>query len=482
MSFRQYTHCVPPKSHLKMNQYVQVALQALAAGVIGGLLLAAVGRPDCWPHAALITAIMGVLAYCHWWLGDRLVCLGGDVRAVGMLVSVSTPDEKQFFTSSFPFIDPDAFDTDYSINLLPFPAKEGVTKAQLDPKQPSEFLAIENQATKDVGLPFTGEQAANAANGVVSEVLHAEFEGGGVADLLLGTQIALGLAVVALIVCLGVPPPWGTIISWALFLLALLAMFIGGGVGLHDGGSPEDVGVKDLIINDNATGTSADILAVTGTWVYDAGHNNQDKGWNEIHPIKECQKLGSWNIKNNTWPLGLGEAIGDWGAKLDERDSPVVTDNQQGPEHEWVCHPGLDGCTPADGLIYGTIRWSDAELQLKGGADVFTISAFGPPPPTEPGGIDIDTPGPLLAGGAIAGSPQLGGGTWSISYAIPHAPLDTPLKVMVSTDSEAWVMKLPDAASVVAHQVAGDSPLTLGAGGWNVQGIDFALSTMSLVK
>jgi hypothetical protein len=79
------------------------------AGGIGALFVAAAGMPWCLLIVAEITAVMWLLAYCHWWVDDRLICLGGNKLAIGMLISVESPEEKSGF---------DALDTDYSINLL----------------------------------------------------------------------------------------------------------------------------------------------------------------------------------------------------------------------------------------------------------------------------------------------------------------------------------------------------------------------------
>lgn len=479
MAYIQYTHCRAPKDHLQLNQYVSAALQGALGGGIALLLLAATGRIDCWPYAALVSAIFFLLGYCHWWLDDRLLCLGGDKRAVGMLISYTRPEDKHFFKGSFPFIDPDAFDTDYSLNLLPYDAPEGVTQKPVDPKKPSldpakpyQDLAIEKDVTKNEGLPFTGETGTNPANNVESAVLHAEFEGGGVADLLLATQIALALAVAALIVCMAVPPPWGSIIAALLAILAILAMLIGGGAGLYDGGSPSDVGLGELHTNDPATKIGADILGVEGTWVYDAGHNNQDKGWNEIHPIKTCQKLDTWGPTG--WPATLGPAIADWNVKLDDRGSPLTTDNQQDPSQQWVIYPRIDGCTPAEGVISGTIRWSDQDAAFKPGAELFTVTAVGPSAPPGPGEI-FGASGPTLATGAVIAEPTQTGQTWGISYGILHVPFGT-VSVSIALQAGAWTTKSPGSASIVVAQVSGTSPFVLNAENWQAAGIDFELS------
>lgn len=487
MDYVQYTHCRQPKDHLQLNQYVSAALQGALGAGIAMLLLVAAGRIDCWPYAALVGAIFFLLGYCYWWLDDRLLCLGGDRRAVGMLISYTRPEDKHFFGGSFPFIDPDAFDTDYSLNLLPYDAAEGVqqtnvdpTKA-LDPLKPYQDLAIEKEVTKKEGLPFTGETGTNDANKITSAALHAEFEGGGVADLLLATQIALGLATAALIVCLGVPPPWGTIIAALLALLAILAMLIGGGIGLNDGASPSDVGMGELHLNDKSTKIGADILGVEGTWVYDAGHNNKDKGWNEIHPIKSCQKLDTWGAGG--WPATLDQKITDWNAKVDDKSSPLTTGNQEDPAHQWTLYPLIDGCTPTDGLICGTIRWPDELLHFNPEAVLFTIAALGPDSPPFPGQI-LGSPGPLLATGSVVGPPRQIGTRWAVTYGILHVPFGGAT-VVISCNEGAWTIKPLGFKSIVvtpiSNYVSGNAPLILSAENWQITGIDFELSVEKMI-
>ena len=99
MAYKQYTKCVQPADHSGL-------LPGMLAAAITGLALLIVGVG--W-GAIGIGACMALLAYCRWWLYDRLVCLGGDRCAVGLLVATHPPSEKSGF---------DAFDTDYSIDLL----------------------------------------------------------------------------------------------------------------------------------------------------------------------------------------------------------------------------------------------------------------------------------------------------------------------------------------------------------------------------
>lgn len=340
MAYNQYTTCVQAKDHSSMNQYVQATIQALIAGVIGALFVAAAGLPWCLLIVAEITAIMWILGYCHWWLEDRLVCLGGDRVAIGMLVSVEPPGEKTGF---------DALDTNYSINLLLARNPPGVDQATAEASVPYGELIKEHTSTHDAGLPFTGEKATDKSTGKESAILHAEFEGAGIPDLLLGSQIALGLAVTALIVCLAIPGPIGAIIAAILAILAFLAALFGGLAGLSDKGSPEDVNpsLGDLHTNDKACPKCADLLIVMGRWVYDAGHNNEGKGWNEIHAIKFCERIGKWDGDwPADWPANLKDLEEQWTQAIGKASSPLTVAQQQQPENQWQVHPLIDGCEP----------------------------------------------------------------------------------------------------------------------------------------
>ena len=334
MAYKQYTTCVQPGSHVKMNQYVQIVIQGLLAAGIAALFVAAAGEPWCLLIALEIGAIMSTIGYCHWWLDDRLICLDGDQVAIGMLVSVEPPWKKTGF---------DAIDTDYSINLLLAPNPSGVKQAAAETSTPYGFLMKENDATKNIGLPFTGTVAKDEDTGKDCAVFHGEFEGAGVADTLLGAQIALALAVTALILCLA--GPWGAVAAAVLALLALLAALLGLGVGLGDTGSPTDVNPSLSSLHATDGPEAADLIAMQGRWVYDAGHNNEGKGWNEIHPIKLCTKVGSWE---GDWPEDVDGWIKIWERALHDAGAPGTVANQQQPQNHWDVHPLIDGCRPDD--------------------------------------------------------------------------------------------------------------------------------------
>jgi len=95
--YPSYTKCVEAADYNTQNQHVQRFLAALLGGGIAAAVVAALG-PDFWCYALAteVGAIAGGLAYCNWWLNDRLVCLPMDVTqstgppvdvcAVGMFV------------------------------------------------------------------------------------------------------------------------------------------------------------------------------------------------------------------------------------------------------------------------------------------------------------------------------------------------------------------------------------------------------------
>jgi hypothetical protein len=340
MAYKQYTICTSASDHVEMNQYIQATLWSLIPGGLISLLLIVSGMPWCILLALLMGAAAWVIAYCHWWLHDRLICLGGkddDRIAIGMLVAVNPPNEKTGF---------DAIDTDYSVNLLLMPNLPTDTRQAIETSSPYGHLVKEQDSTKAEGLPFTSFPAVDTETGIESTVLHAEFEGGGVDDMLLGAQVGFFIAGAALIVCMAVPFPLGAVLAAILAALALLAMLLGLLLGLKDPGSPTDVdpSLGDLHKND-ASGTGADILVVSGTWVYDSGHNNQGEGWNEIHPVKHCQIAGTWEGK---WPDDPKAFQDEWEDKIAEAKSPLTIADQKRPQSQWQAHPLVDGCGPED--------------------------------------------------------------------------------------------------------------------------------------
>src|SRR5262249_45975518 len=156
------------------------------------------------------------------WLYDRLICLGGDKCAVGFVLSVETPDEKSGF---------DSFDTDYSLNLVLPPTLVGASQWDVENSTPlgnlvKETADVANYYFAGYHLPFTGNLITKFSNGdpyggqFTTACLHAEFEGGGVYDLLQSCYTALALATAAAVAC-AIP-----VVGWVACLILSVAAVV----------------------------------------------------------------------------------------------------------------------------------------------------------------------------------------------------------------------------------------------------------------
>lgn len=344
MAFKQFTRCIAPADYNPNRVAVILGYSALAASVAFGMVMLS-GAFYCRWIIAEIALMAGVLGYCENWLYGRLICLGGDVDCIGVIVSVSPPSPDFIFSSAPDKILDLDWDTDFSINLLlqncPFDIKQAV--AEQTP--PFGHLIAPQPAITAIGKATAGHPAFDEASGTTSAALHAEFEGAGNDTLRKGAEAGLGLAIAALLACIALPFPAGLILA----VLAAMALFLGATAGNNDFGSPSDVDVGELHTNtvDPETGQAvgADVLFVQGTWVYDSLH----EGWNEIHPIKVCTKIGCW--KGDWTDFTCGEEGGpppDIILRLRRgfqvAQAEVTLENQKLPENQWQVHPDLDGC------------------------------------------------------------------------------------------------------------------------------------------
>ena len=343
-NYRQYTTCCAPPQWQSLANYMIGATTALLAVAVATILVAG----WCALFYLGVAAAAEAVAACTWWLHIRLVCLGGDRSAVGMLVATEPPIGKGGYFGEL--------DTDYSINLLLYPNLPGVTQADAEISSPYGELIRDQQGIIDnVGF-FRGETAAELAppgkTGRTSAVLHAEFEGAGVYDFFLGVSISLALYIAAIIACAAIPPPWGVLVAGLLALLALLAWFLSHGLGKNDKGAPGDVqgAPSELHTNDPNTSVGADLLYIQGTWVFDSFH----EGWNEIHPIKKCTSIGKWD---GAWPTDVPAIAGKLDAGFADARDPATIADQGRPTNRWEIHPLIDGCgdyppvEPGDGPI-----------------------------------------------------------------------------------------------------------------------------------
>lgn len=329
MAFKQYTSCIEPHEYITTNHLLVATGQASLVAGSAFAAIATTGAWHCWWIAAEIFAIAWVVAYCRLFLYERLICLGGDRDAIGAVISVSGTTLR-----GLP-------DNDFSVNLLLQNNEFGADRATVIESTPFGFLVDEQPKIANAGLPTSGHSSEDKhGTQKFSEDLHAEFEGGGAYYLYLGATVALFAAFAALAVCL-IPFPGAQIIALALALLALLAILVGGIVGLLSGGSASDANpnlgeVQTNNESNNGAGAGADILFVSGSWVYDPWHT----GWNEIHPVKVCMRVGKWDGDWDTPP----DIILRVRTQLDVAATDATIAAQQRPENQWAVHPALDSC------------------------------------------------------------------------------------------------------------------------------------------
>lgn len=350
MAFKQYTKCIAAADWNPNRVAVILGYGALAGSTALGIV-ALSGRWDCWPLVPQIAAIAMVVGYCENWLYARLICLGGDVDCIGVIVSISPPSPDLIFSSGSNVFDLD-WDTDYSINLLlqntPFGTLQSPAATMppfAEQIAPYGNLIAAQPGVTAIGRETPGHTAFDEATGATSAILHAEFEGAGNYTLLQGADAALGLAIAALFACILLPFPISLIVA----LLSLLVLILGALLANNDFGSPSDVDVPELHTNTDANGglgAGADVLYVQGTWVYDTLH----EGWNEIHPIKIAMKVGCWKgdwsdtaceDQNTTTPPDIILRVRK-GFQVAQAEETIA--NQARPEHQWRLHPDLDGC------------------------------------------------------------------------------------------------------------------------------------------
>ncbi|MEU2042714.1 hypothetical protein [Nocardia niwae] len=344
LSYRQYTECVEPGDYRGAPIAVAVAVGfffGLTAFVVGALVTGAVGVL-LFISSGGITLVTGLLSFVHWWLYGRLICLGSDKCVIGMIISVEPPSEKSGF---------DRLDSDYSINLLLPPSLPGDLQEDVIANGVSGPLIAEQSQTSLRSLSFDGYWSRTCDEDVCGKskcprtaALHCEFEGAGMYIFYQWLKVLLALLIAAGIASTFCLVP---VIGWIACLIAQIALWVSLPVllagfihGALDEASPSDVDPNLGELHQNGCdGKGADLVVVTGTWVYDALHD----GWNEIHPIKRCHKISNipWD---GTWPFDPQMTQDQWCAAITAAGSPLTVENQQKPHHQWTVHPLVDGC------------------------------------------------------------------------------------------------------------------------------------------
>jgi hypothetical protein len=316
------------------KQYTKCCAPADYSGWLGGVAIATiVGIALAFVAGAAVlapTALADLVLFCEWWLYRRLICLDGRQCALGMVVTVEPVEKKGGF---------ERLDTDFSINLLLAPHTIYTDRATIEADGRQGFLIAERAATRDIGLRTPGYTAKQWANYPDTPVLHGEFEGGGIYDLYQAAKIALVVATVGAVVC--AIPFFGWVVCSILLVAAAVIAIVGLVIALNDKGSPSDANAELTEIHTNdATGRGADVLVIRGDWVYDSLH----EGWNEIHPILQAQRVGTWG---GGWSsFGSPEA---WCRALVDADAPETKREGLKAENQWELHPVVDGCRPEGG-------------------------------------------------------------------------------------------------------------------------------------
>ena len=333
MAFKQYTKCIAPENFSAANIGLTPAVWGASAAIVGVAFALAAGKPWCLLAVVPLTVFAGIVGFCRWWLDERLICLGGDRSAAGMLISIESPHDKSGLG---------AFDTDYSINLLLFENSIGVSQEDASASSPYGLLIDHQTQIDDIGLETPGYASRTNADEDQSAVLHAEFEGAGMQRMLEGAEISLWLSFAAFALCVVLPEPWGAIFSIVIILLALLLFLFKSILGLDETGDPANVNpdLRDPTLTVNSEerdGLGASLVYIVGAWVYDSMHG----GWNEIHPIKVAMELGKWD---GVWPADFADRVANAEEGINDALKPDTIERQKEPMYSWVLHPLLDGC------------------------------------------------------------------------------------------------------------------------------------------
>ena len=109
------TRCVAPNKR-DSNPGEAPAIKQAAIYIVIGLILAGLVSWPLGSFLALGFFLGGVDSFIDWWLNRRLLCLGGERCAIGIVWSLEPPGEKEGL---------EMFDNDFSLNLLLSPANPG---------------------------------------------------------------------------------------------------------------------------------------------------------------------------------------------------------------------------------------------------------------------------------------------------------------------------------------------------------------------
>jgi hypothetical protein len=334
MSVKRYTSCVAPSDYTDLSftaiGFRNVFLLILSGGFIAWIAVVILGGPLIAYAIALFTS---AVIYLDWWLHGRLICLGLDQCLVGIVTGLGPADPVE-----------KGGDNDFSMNVLlaPGPINYAEPKSKYWNTLPQGHLVAEHPDILAIGRAYVQDDGHKK----YMMSIHSEFEGDGIATLLLWAKVILAL----LIASLFVPP----VIKAILLLLAIFLTLVNildvltSPPGLQGAGDPRDV---DPLLSLS----KGDIVAVKGSWVYDSLHH----GWNEIHPVTACEVRAHIPLPDleialdpPPWPPEFDSEpkvtafLNEWCFAIQQADDAEDGGSRDDPANGWVIHPLVDGCKP----------------------------------------------------------------------------------------------------------------------------------------
>jgi hypothetical protein len=308
---------------------------------------------------------------CDYMLHGKLVCLGGDMCAIGRVGGFETVADKSGM---------DKIDNDFSINLVLCPVnlmdfKRGddqvVANYELAKSGPQGWLITERP-----GMPIPRETSPDQKPSMRYSPTHVGFDdftfGTPVVPLTAGEQ-KIPVPVLhceiegerAHTVCEAFEQFWGPVSDsicnfnplgipfgkLACFLISIAvapvvaAIFTTAWIAGSNDNRDFD-GAGSLVVGQT--------VVITGRWTYDASH----QGWNELHPVTGVHAINDPAVCDSAT---VGNLQARWCPRVLEVPPPsdpgkrpldmtpaqgAIYDAQLDPANRWILHPSIDGCQP----------------------------------------------------------------------------------------------------------------------------------------
>jgi hypothetical protein len=338
----QYYKCTPPSSYTPITNTIVLGVLA------GTFAIAAAIAGSAIPGYGIVAGILliaAIFSLCDFLSGGKLVCLGEYECTIGRIMAF---EEVGHGKSGF-----DTIDDDFCINTLPSPHSPLETIAEVKANPGQGRFMIEQQATKDLFLPWGGySHKFDDITDHEVEVFHVEVKGCRVHNVcLVWKALSFGAPVVGFICTIPVIG-WLACLIVALIWLVITAVSTAIAWATSHSGDINDVydpAAGELKHADPKTGEGGDVILTRGDWAYDAGHD----GWNEIHPARYIQKLtdvipAKYQSMSKADAALVAEfkkeVLDVWCYYVGQASDPATHAAQDDPENNWDIHPSIDGC------------------------------------------------------------------------------------------------------------------------------------------